>query len=64
VDCFVKSDAGVGVTPGTWWIGDVRAKVFERNGARLDASFRRTAGKQASADARTLNDESLVRRQT
>lgn len=62
VDCYVKGDAGVGVTPGTWWNSGTRARVYKRNCARLDASFRRTAGEQATSCARTLNDESLVRR--
>jgi hypothetical protein len=60
VDCFVKGDAGAGVTPGTWWSGDTRTEAFARNGARLDASFRRTAGDEVSARATTLNDATLV----
>jgi hypothetical protein len=60
VDCFVKGDAGVDVTPGTWWSEGARTEAQVRNDARLDAGYRRTAGDEVSAHARTLNDATLV----
>jgi glycosyl transferase family 2 len=60
VDCFVKGDAGAGVTPGTWWSEGARTEAQMRNDARLDASYRRTVGDEVSARARTFNDATLV----
>ena len=60
VDCYVKGDAGAGVTPGTWWTRGARLKAHARNKALLDSTYRRTDGEAVCGRAQALNETMLL----